>query len=1172
MARRKKIFSIISAILLLFIVGLYMAIFHFGLLEYTVNRQLKKLVENKMPLRVEIGDIGGDYISTLILKNISITYDDGINEYDMAFIPELIAEYSASDLWHREFKFRRVYIDSASLSLRQDYAGRWLIPKPYAEGEGGGGTIDFRVDELGLNSLQLNLQMASKTITFDDIILKAHLESREKTYAIDIDALSYHSSDERFNLNSGGGKATLSAKNLLFQDFFIITDSSHLQFDGQATLGAEPSVHLELNADRLNVPELAALLNTHLYGDVRVGGELDFQRGALSGDIFIAGDFMDRRFDSLATRFNYNNKRFTFDSLSGYIFGGCRVDASGFLDIGTRPETHALKGRLEHFNLDNLAFNSFRTDLTGNVDINGYGLKKETLILNVESAFDESWFDEYHAYAAAGNMTITVDSILFYDDFGIEYHDNIFYADGKIEYSGDIGITGRAHFDDLSVFNDMFFIKELGGQGDLTLNVTGRVDNPDLYGILLSDSLWIYDIFAAEADIQFAVDHFLYDRSGKVLSILRRGAAYGIPMDSAMAAMNIDSIAVDIGDFRFYNSFTTALAKANLDYMAYPQRLTIDDIAIGLFDLSLKNDTTLLISIDSSGYEFDKISLKRPVGHVSWSGRVNYDETLDITISGTKINIRPWVALLDTTYQIGGRLSGQVNIGGTFAEPLIDYRGRIDSLSYEGLVLGDLTAAVDYADERLDIDSLTIKSPQGYYVARGYFPINLSLTEVPERLPDKEQSIFITAKDLRFDFISLVFEEIENMTGEFAATLKMTGTPQKPLIEGRATVKNGEIKLYDLINPLEEFDLNLRMADRVITIEHAAAICKNGGKKGTINALGTIIINSINELDYNVAVTAKNFPAHYELGDVQAVIDADLSIDGVTPPTVSGDVNVIEVRYRENFAEETEGWIILSSLQSENSWDLNLNVTAGSNLWIKNDDIDAELAGELNFVREAGSYRYLGSMEVLRGKGYLAGRIFRIEPGGIISYEDIEYPNPRLDIYASTKIRGASTEGPGGGSTSETYDMRIHVSGTLDEPIITAAEDSPFSTDEIVTLLFTDYYQGDSRREFSFQDRVISGLSGLVSTQVAQIGSRTLGVETFEIDPVYGDRFDPLGTRLTVGFYTHPNLYVYGRSAISGVAGQEVGFEYRLRRFMLVEGRIDEKNLYHLILNFYWEY
>ncbi len=266
-------------------------------------------------------------------------------------------------------------------------------------------------------------------------------------------------------------------------------------------------------------------------------------------------------------------------------------------------------------------------------------------------------------------------------------------------------------------------------------------------------------------------------------------------------------------------------------------------------------------------------------------------------------------------------------------------------------------------------------------------------------------------------------------------------------------------------------------------------------------------------------------------------------------------------------------------MQGDKSWDLNLNVEAPSNLWVKNDDIDAEFSGSLNFIREKGNYRYIGSLEILRGNGFLADRAFRLEPGGSINYEDIGVPNPRLDIYASTKIRGTPTDASGG-TGSSSYDLRVHVSGTIDEPIIAAAEGgqgSPqFTTEEIMSLIFTDYYgkrEGvNATATGRVGERLTTGVSGFLSTQMAQIGSRTLGVETFEIDPVYGEKFNPLGTRLTLGFYTHANLYIYGSSAISGVTGQQVGFEYRLKRFLLMEGNRDEENLYHLLLNFHWEF
>ncbi|MDF1546141.1 MAG: translocation/assembly module TamB domain-containing protein, partial [bacterium] len=123
--------------------------------------------------------------------------------------------------------------------------------------------------------------------------------------------------------------------------------------------------------------------------------------------------------------------------------------------------------------------------------------------------------------------------------------------------------------------------------------------------------------------------------------------------------------------------------------------------------------------------------------------------------------------------------------------------------------------------------------------------------------------------------------------------------------------------------------------------------------------------------------------------------------------------------------------------------------------------------------------------------------------------------------------------------------------------------------------IVANYYSSDTA--FASGAQLQQRISGLVSTQVSSIGTRQLnqlgvGVETFEIEPVYGNTGDALSARVTVGFYTAPNLYVYGRSPLSGQTGQEVGFEYRFNRALLVEGQRDEEELYHLNLKLHWEF
>ncbi len=1172
MTRRTKILIGLPLSIFLILFVFYLIVFQFGLLEYFVNYKINQIVEDKFPIRIEVGDIGGDYLSMLEIYNITVLYDDGKNSYNMAFVPHLMAEYALSDLLRGRLQFSKIFIDSAEISLRENEKGEWLIPRPKIKSDVEPALLEFSIDKFGLNNLKFSLISKSDTVTFNDIILAAHVLGRDDTYSIDIDALSYRSSDSRLSLKSGGGKASLTGNSLIFQDIFIMTDSSDIQLAGQVLLSKSPSIRVDINAENINVRELFSFLGINLRGNLATDGYVKLEKGGLSGAVTLSGTFMDKRFDSLYTEFQFAENILTFDTLSGKILGGAFIDADGQINIGLRPEEYFLNGRIKNFNLANLVFNSFVTDLNGDLQLVGEGLLNKNLVLNFSLKLDESWFDRYHAHQAIGDLTITADSILFYDNFEIRYFDNQFFAGGKLEYAGEIDISGRAEFNDLSAFNDKIFIKELGGRGRFIGDMTGEVANPDLSGIFLSDSLWLYQIYASGARCEFDIDHFLYNRVGDATLNLYDGNAYAVPLDSSHIIMDIDSQYVSIVKADYFNSFFNLQCGGNLDYESYPQKLKLDNIYTNLFSLPFENERTAEILIDSAGYQFAQIKLQRPIGFISWSGRVNYDETLNLTVNSKGIDVAPWVRLLTDEYEIGGIFSGQTQLSGSFESPLINHTGRIDSLSYQNLTLGDLYADFDYADENITIDSLSLDSYSGYYTAKGNYPINLALTAVDNRFPENEQNIKIHAQDVKFELISLLLDEVEEMVGNFESEIELTGTPTRPRLNGIAIVNDGWIKLYDLTDTLTNLNIDLEMIDETIHFDRVEAECGNGYIIGS----GNITINSIDEFNYDLKFDLNSFPAKYELGEISIVTEKySLTVKGITPPMVHGDGIVSVTEYLEPFAEVDEGWIILEAFEGEDKWDLNLNVEFPSNLWIKNDDIDAELSGNLNFIREDGNWRFLGSLEILRGKGFMAGRTFRIEPGGTISYEDIEFPNPRLDILATTKIRGASTSNMGEEPTIQSFDLPVRITGTLDEPIIEAAEGSRLSTEQMIPVLFANYYldaNGTNRSESWFQDRIIDG----VSTLMTQIGSRSLariGLETFEIDPVYGDKYDPFGTRVTVGTYMlHPNLYIYGRSAISGSAGQQVGFEYRIKRFMLLEGRADENDLYQLFVNFYWEY
>jgi len=1172
MKRRNKIFIAIPLILLVLALGLYISLFYFGLAESIATSVLNNQVGRNLGIRFHIDKISGDLFNAPVIRGVDVVYDNGPDRYTMAHVSTLTAQYSLKQLWRGEFIFYKIEIDSAQFMIKKTDK-KWLLPKPLKGSERKETTFDFEIQELILNDLSFSMVSPEDTVSFEDIILDARIEGRDKTYSAIIDRLSYRSSDERFTLVSAGGTVTSTGNQLMFQDFKIITDSSNCNIGGRIVFENKPLVQVVLNARRINLDELSAFVKTGLNGNIAANGNINFFDGKLSGNVIVSGTLADRYFDSLSTRFRYGDKLLIFDTLSGYIFHGCHIEAKGDLDLSHDPVQYHVIGGIENFNLNNLAFDTYTSNLNGRLNLTGWGLRSKDLVLGIVAELDESWFDEYHIYKAMGEMTITTDSLTLHDKFALKYKDNSFVLSGKLDYHGPIDLNGYTRFDDLSAFNGQTFIKEMGGRADLSFVANGELSNPDINGRFVSDSLWLYDVLAHRAVMDFKINHFLYDRAGVIFLSLYDGIAYDIDYDSILLRMNVDSQYADINDALLVNENVVVTTRAELDYLSYPQTLSMDSVIVDFLGLVFNNDEPIMIEIDSTGYDIVNCRLNRPTGYIEGTGRINNNDSMDVRLFGYRFDITPWIQLSYDEYDIGGILSGEAHIGGNFQSPVIDFHGGIDSMTYMDFFLGDLTADFDYADQLATINNVTLKSEVGNYIAGGTLPIDLTFAAVPDRFfSDRDQDIRITAFDKRLDLASLLVDEIEDFRGDFNADINLTGTVYNPEIDGLAGIKNGRLKIYDLILPLEKLNVDMNMKNKTITFNKISAVCDNGKKKqGKVEGRGTVIINAIDQFDYNLDIDVRQFPAYYELGDISAVVDADLTVLGATPPTVSGDVTIISADYRENFAGENEGWVLLSTFVQQDSWNIDLYVDAPSNLWIKNDDIDAELSGQINFIRENGRYRYLGTMEILRGKAYLADRSFRIEPGGTVNYEDIEYPNPTLDIYASTNIR-SSTPNQFGEIETTNIEMPVHVTGTLDVPIIEPAEGSQFGKEDILPALILNYNPSDTAGKVEAGDRVIAGASNYISQQVGRLGSRYIGVETLEIDPVYGDKFDPLGTRLTVGKYWGSNLYVYGRSAISFETGQEVGFEYRLKRFLLMEGHRDEDNLYHLNLNFNWNY
>jgi autotransporter translocation and assembly factor TamB len=265
----------------------------------------------------------------------------------------------------------------------------------------------------------------------------------------------------------------------------------------------------------------------------------------------------------------------------------------------------------------------------------------------------------------------------------------------------------------------------------------------------------------------------------------------------------------------------------------------------------------------------------------------------------------------------------------------------------------------------------------------------------------------------------------------------------------------------------------------------------------------------------------------------------------------------------------------MMALTGEDTWDLDLDIEVMPNLWVRNDDIEAQFEGDLQLIRRSGVSRFLGELEIIRGRAFLFDKTFQLEPGGRVIFRGGDTLNPDLDIIARTRIPGPFNVGDD--DEAAPIDLAVHVGGTLNYPEITPVVGSDYSREDILPLIVANYYGGSQVRTGSVWG---ARAASYLSSQVSQITSGQLrqfpilsGISTFEIDPTSTGELDLSRTTVTVGINTLPQMYVYGRSTPgAGQYGQEVGFEYRFSRSLMLEGLNNELNEYMLNLKLHLEF
>lgn len=1194
-----KIFMFTALALIVIVGGSYLYLFKFGGIENIVSNKVDSLVKEKYKLDIKFGKITGSFFSQLVIEDINIFYDDSVNHYQLLKLPRVTTTYSIANLWNKKYILEYLNLDSAEITLVKDKNGEWVIPDFSPKSKKKVEMPSFSIGSLNFNDFTVTLLDDKDTISFDNLFLSLAFKGAENTMSVNVDKFEFTSNQKKISLDAGGGKVTYADKQLIFQDVLLAADNWRTVLGGIVSFKEEkPTGRIQFEADQIDFADISIYIKPNLRGVVDLSGEMSFVGSSLEGAIHLNGTFMMIDFKDTEAKFRLDNKILYLDSINGTILDSCQVSGSGFVDFNQPKKVYHLEADIKNFNLNNLVKQSFNSDLTGHIILNGESFKKKDMTMEIEVNLSNSSFHEYPLQKASGKFNVTTDSITFLDWFQVHYFENIFYANGNIEYKNNIDLDIIALLENLDRYKGKLFIDQPGGRGYSQASLYGLTKDPGLKGKFSSDSLWLYGMYSDSAVGSFEIDRFLSGRKGQVEISFYKGNAWAVPFDSSYSLINIDSNIVTIDSSFMVNQYTNLDAKGTYDYMAVPGLLNIDTLYFKLVNQVFYNRSGIVVEVDTLGFNFTQAAIGSNGSMLAANGRVNYDETMNMLLSLNKIPIKPWKNIFEDSISIDGFLSSEASLTGSFASPEFVLNAVVDSLTYNGLLLGNSATKLSYVDKKLTIDSLLVYSDSGSYRADGNMFMDLSFTTGDiDRFPDLPMNINIEASDREFDLVSFVLPSVEEITGDFHVDFTLSGTPQQPHLEGEAFIRGyamtnkdnkkvyipASLKYFDLEEHIYTDSAGVTMTDNLIVIDTVPIFIYrnkvtphkmlNDGDKGKTKNMtfidGTITVKALDNFYYNLdVVIPKPMQFTYDLDDIKGRILGTLHIEGDTPPLVTGDVELTEMKYLVNFVEIGEGSPILMAFAGENTWDLDIDINILSNYWIKNIDIDAEFSGEIKLQRTKGIYSFGGEMQILRGSGYLFDKTFNLEPGGKVTFTGEEDFNPNLDMIGYTFVTGTRDE-LSVNESSERLRLGINITGTLEEPIINVTEDSDFGSNEDIIPLLVANYAGAANVSNGIENRI----GNLLSSQVSQIATRNIGIETFEIDPHYrGKSFDASQTRVTLGKYLSPKGYGYYRTNFSQQYKFEVGFEYRLNKSFLIQGLRDEDELYHLNLKLNMEF
>lgn len=405
---------------------------------------------------------------------------------------------------------------------------------------------------------------------------------------------------------------------------------------------------------------------------------------------------------------------------------------------------------------------------------------------------------------------------------------------------------------------------------------------------------------------------------------------------------------------------------------------------------------------------------------------------------------------------IAGRLRAKLDLEGTWSAPLGSIHFEADELSFvprpNEATFGpcSLRGAVRL-DRDLTIDDLTLDLPAGVHIdGRGtlHGPFDLRRALNGDVSAWKELPIDLAARLEASDLarLTVMIPSLRRLGGKLEGDVKLAGTLAEPKFAGELALADGEVRAASSLPSLSGIKAKLVLDGERIRVD-----ALNGEMGGAPFSL----TGSISPFGADPSVDLSLAGEHlllYRASGIRVRADARLTITGpVRAMQIGGALALDDSRFTHDFdflssfGKHTASPPLFSRPLFElgapfDAAVLDVKLDSTNPFVIANNVLNGGLRANLRLVGT-------GALPILRGTIVIEPTRVSLPSGKITTRSGtLEFlPSapfaPRIDVLADTRMQG--------------YDIKIHLSGTIEEPIVDLSSVPPLSHEDLLLLVLT---------------------------------------------------------------------------------------------------------------------